>query len=122
MKRKVLRRDWSDARAKVDEFGLCRGCGRPFEKLKRMGRSLDAAHIVGRTYDPKSDKASFDRYVHPDAVFPLCGPVLESGTCHHEYDGHRLNMWLRLTDSEREWVIAAAGEGRARRRAEGRRP
>ena len=118
MRRRPVKRHWVDARAKVDASGRCRGCGRDIETLRRMGRTLDAAHIIGREHDLRFENG--ERYVHPDSVFELCGPQVNTGTCHNLYDGHQLNMWAALTGAERKWVIGRIGEGQARRRVEGR--
>lgn len=122
VKRRKIRRDWKDAQRKVTAEGKCRGCGRTAEHLKLMGRTLEAAHTIGRTYDPKSDVPRFDRYVPPAAVIPLCGPPTDTGTCHNAFDGHELNIWPKLNHEEAHWAIARIGEGQARRRIEGRRP
>lgn len=118
IKRKRVRRDWRDAQARVTLEGCCRGCGKTAEHLALMGRKLDCAHIIGRTFDVK--RKNDIRYVHPLSTFPLCGPPTETGTCHNLYDGHELDMWDRLTFDERGWVIGRVGEGQARRRIQGR--
>lgn len=94
-------RDWTDARAKVDAEGQCRNCGRKPDR----DHPLEAAHVSGREFDDwapcktcngsgrnlaksgpcrfcKGSGASSTRYVHPDDVVPLCGPVGDSSTCH----------------------------------------
>ena len=75
-----MRRDWKQARAKVDGEGECRVCG--------TGSGLEAAHVVGRSYDPPTGK------VRPIDVVPLCGP------CHRAYDARSLDLLANLTYEE----------------------
>lgn len=121
MKRRPLRRDWSDALAKVEVEGECRGCRRSKKQLRVIGRTLEAAHTIGRTYDRRSSRPGFDRYVHPAATVPLCGPPPDTGTCHQLFDGHDLDLWSSLRDDEIGWAIERIGSGQARRRIKGRR-
>lgn len=118
MKRRKVRRNWHDAQEKVNAEGKCRNCQRTTEQLRAIGRRLEAAHLLGRVYDAKG--AGGIRYVHPDSVIPLCGPPTDTGTCHHEFDAHRLRLWHRLNPQEEGWVLARVGEGQARRRINGR--
>lgn len=109
LKRSQPKRDWTDARAKVEEEGCCRIC-------KRSDRKLEAAHILGREHDePKvkvgSDGKSFTGsktlYVHPDRIVPLCGPFPEG--CHGDVDYHRVNLVHVLTLDEQLQAVKDAG-------------
>lgn len=101
------KRDWTDARAKVEEEGCCRLC-------KRSNRKLEAAHILGREHDePKVRHASAEGvilkelYVHPDRIVPLCGPFPEG--CHGDVDYHRVNLVHVLTLDEQLQAVKDAG-------------
>lgn len=118
MKRKPIRRIWTDARAKVDEAGECRGCGRSVKVLRRMGRSLDAAHTIGREYDHKLSPTEY--LVEPDSVVELCGPQVNTGTCHQLYDARKLDLWSKLTRDERLYAVEKIGLRRAKSRIKGR--
>lgn len=120
MRRKKIRRDWSDALAKTAKEKRCRGCGRSLVDLALMGRRLETAHTIGRTYDPKHEDSRFDRYVHPDATVPLCGPQTDTGTCHQLYDARALDLTEKLTAEEIAWAKARIGADQARARIEGR--
>lgn len=89
------KRDWSDARAKVDDEGRCRinsGC---------MG-SLEAAHVIGRKCDEPRNFHGKTLYVHPDSVVPLCRR-------HHlMYDGHELDLLPYLTVLEQVRAVRDA--------------
>lgn len=106
------KRDWTDARAKVEEEGCCRIC-------KRSDRKLEAAHILGREHDePKVRQASAggvilkELYVHPNRVVPLCGPFPEG--CHGDVEYHRVNLVHVLTlDEQLQAVKDAGGIGEA---------
>ena len=96
-----MRRDWSQARAKVDAEGRCRVCG--------DARDLQAAHVIGRVHDPKNGK------VRPDDVVPLCGD------CHRRYDGRDLDLLPYLTHAEQAQAVAHVGLVGAYRRTTSRR-
>lgn len=99
MKRSAPKRDWTDARAKVEAEGRCRlgpeGC---------EGK-LEAAHIVGRAYDQwHPHKPHVDQlYVNPDSIAVLC-------TRHHrEYDLHQTSILETLTTDEQVRAVADTG-------------
>ena len=119
-------RDWIDAREKVDAAGRCRACGLDVAALAAMGRSLEAAHTIGRSRDHKlvwraSDgrkmfvRAEFEAdrilrlWVDPDDIVELCGPATSTDTCHGAYDGHRLDLLALLTLEEQLAAVRAAG-------------
>lgn len=110
-----LKRDWTAAEVKRADH--CRVCGRG-----RWDAPIELAHVVGRRCD--LDQVSVcefedDRHgemhtvrvarVLPDRVIPLCGPALDSGSCHHLFDSHRLDVWEYLTKPERFQAIEDAG-------------
>jgi hypothetical protein len=123
-----LRRDWTDARSKVDHEGRCRVC-------KRRGR-LEAAHVIGRANDRRKpcrvcngagklttghgwgslgpcdacNGAGHELegvlYVHPDSIVPLCS------VCHSRYDGSALpllDLLPYLTIDEQVRAVQDAG-------------
>jgi hypothetical protein len=108
--RKALRRiqpkrDWTDARAKVEQEGCCRIC-------KRSDRPLEACHVLGREHDePKVSKETGEilkeLYVHPDRIFPGCGPFPEG--CHGDVDMRRINVLPYLTLEEQLQAVKDAG-------------
>lgn len=105
LKRLQPRRDWADARAKVEEEGSCRIC-------KTSDRKLEAAHVLGRQHDePKVNKATGEilkeLYVHPDRIVPLCGPFPEG--CHGDVDYNRVNLVHNLTIDEQVQAVKDAG-------------
>jgi hypothetical protein len=109
----VIRRDWSAARLKLEDEGRCRVCQRGDVKL-------DAAHVIGRFRDPEVRPGV--RRVDPDAIVPLCGPAVDSDTCHGRYDAHRLDLLPHLTvDEQVRAVQDAGGLEAARRRITGER-
>lgn len=81
------RRDWKDARAKVEAEGVCRNCGSP---------NVETAHVTGRAYDKPKTPGSKTLYVHPDSVIALCGRF--GNDCHGAFDRHELDV-LSLLDS-----------------------
>lgn len=91
----------------------CRVCG-------RGDRRIELAHVIGREHDLK-DVEVRDGFrvalVRPDRVVPLCGPAIDTGSCHWAYDAYRLDLWDYLTEREKELAIEdAGGLGRALRR------
>lgn len=92
----MKRRDWSQARAKVDAEARCRVC--------KGGGRLQAAHVLGRKYDPPSG------IVQPDDIIPLCRP------CHELYDGRELGVLPYLTLDEQAAAVRLVGIMRALRR------
>jgi len=99
------KRDWTDARAKVEAEGCCRIC-------KRSDRKLEAAHVLGRQHDePKVNKATGETlkelYVDPNRIVPLCGPFPEG--CHGDVDYNRVNLVHHLTIEEQVQAVRDAG-------------
>jgi hypothetical protein len=105
-----LKRDWTDARAKVEAEGYCRLCKHP----DTATHPLEAAHILGREYDkPKrsaldpTNRVLKELYVHPDRIVPLCGPFPDG--CHGDVDHHRVNLVHHLTLEEQLQAVKDAG-------------
>lgn len=98
----MIRRDWSQARRKVDTEGRCRVCGSSWR--------VEAAHVIPRSVAPNGGE-------HPDAIVPLCGDYVDHVTgqavkgCHSRYDDKSEGLDLRpyLTAGELEAAVAAAG-------------
>lgn len=83
------------AREKVEREERCRVC--------HVGPAykLEAAHLW-----PRSRGASgFDE---PDLIVPLCSTVF-GGTCHADFDDHRLDLLPFLTLGEQVATVRAAG-------------
>jgi hypothetical protein len=96
----MMKRDWAEARAKVDLEGRCRNCG------KRTG--LEAAHVLAREYDryhPVRDEGDWTPgQVHPDRIIPLCRH------CHHDLQhGGKLDTLRLLTEAEQVQAVADVG-------------
>lgn len=101
MKRSQPKRDWSDARAKVEAEEVCRVCG--------SNEQVQAAHIIERACDqPKPGFASPPLWVNPDSVIPLCGEFSQL-KCHPSYDAHSLDILEFLTTAEQIQAVRDAG-------------
>ena len=86
----MTRRDWKQARAKVDaENGRCRVCGAP---------NAEAAHVIPRSLAP-----GVGNNMSADNIVPLCRD------CHTEYDQHRLDLLPFLTLPEQIAAVRQAG-------------
>jgi hypothetical protein len=110
LRRSQPKRDWADARAKVEEEGCCRIC-------KRTDRKLEAAHVLGREHDEPKSPGSATLYVHPDRIFPACGPFPDG--CHGDVDHRRISSLPYLTlDEQLQAVRDAGGIAQARMRLE----
>lgn len=103
------RRDWSDARQKVQEEGRCRLCS-------VVGVKLDAAHVLGRRYDRPRVAGSSTKvlYVHPDSIVPLCSDHVTDDNkvrpgCHYRYDAGEVSILAVLTPDEQVRAIQDAG-------------
>jgi hypothetical protein len=106
----TLRRDWVDAREKIDGQP-CRVCGQTW--------GVEAAHIAQRKHDKRERGATVVR-VEPAGVVPLCGPATTSSTCHGQFDAGTLDLLPYLSlDEQLEAVRALGGIEAARRRIMG---
>jgi hypothetical protein len=103
----TIRRDWTPARAKVTAEGRCRArdglCLGP----------LQAAHVIGREYDPAHPTREGWRIVLAEHVVPLCEHH------HRRYDAHELNLLPFLRHEEWEAACLLVGLGSAERRVMG---
>lgn len=99
MRRSQPKRDWTDARAKVEAEGRCRLCG--------ITRGLQAAHTIGRVHDAKRGAT---RWVDPDGIVPLCE------VDHQAYDRHEVDLLGYLTAAEEVFAVRTVGLEQARRR------
>lgn len=112
-KKKPPRRDWTAARAKIEEEGRCRVCRSP--------DGLQAAHTIGRAKQDKPIGGDDARKggkirVFPESVVPLCE------SCHSLYDARRLDLLPHLFLPEQvDAVEAAGGIAAANRRLSGAR-
>lgn len=106
MKRTEKKRDWSDARAKVDEEQVCRVCG--------SNENVEAAHIIGREHDEPL-LGSQTLYVHPNRIVPLCGPFSRM-KCHVAFDANALDVLGFLTTVEQAQAVQDAGSIESARR------
>lgn len=93
------KRDWTEARAKVEREGRCRYC-------KSMIRPLEAAHLIGRAADSKGKSNTIT--VKAMSIVPLCGPFGDSDSCHTKYDHHQLDILPYLTLEEEMQAVADA--------------
>jgi 5-methylcytosine-specific restriction endonuclease McrA len=86
----MKRRDWTAARAKVDDEGECRVCG--------VGQSsvepLDTAHLWPRSLGGTDD---------PNGTVALCR------RCHELFDAHRLNIGHVLRREEQAALVMQCG-------------
>jgi hypothetical protein len=114
MKRSQPKRDWTDARAKVEREGSCRvwrgllGCDGGGQ------RNLEAAHIIGRKADrfpalghigwtPREPWVIDEWPVDPLRIVPLCQKH------HRAYDAHELDLLPYLTVEEQAQAVLDAG-------------
>lgn len=111
-KRPPLKWDWSKANLEK-RSATCRVC-------RRGDRKIELAHTIGREADTRDAIVTGDvrlATVLPARVIPLCGPSVNSGTCHNLQHGSRLDIWDHLTEAERLQAIVDAGSlGQALRR------
>lgn len=100
----TVRRDWSDARRKVDDEGRCRLCS-------ATGLPLEAAHILGRRYDRPRVEGSTTKtlYVRPSSIVPLCGSTPDREGCHSRYDSGEVSILAVLTLEEQLRAVEDAG-------------
>jgi len=106
MQRKEPKRDWTDARAKVELEGRCRVCG--------WEGDCEAAHIMGRKYDEPAHSRTKTLYVNPLDILPLCGTVGDGAGsyrfgCHERFDAHELDLLPYLHPGEQTRAVELAG-------------
>lgn len=83
-------RDWTAARAKVDDEGACRVCG----QLSPV--RVEAAHIIARGRVPGPEA------MDPLNIVPLCGEH------HAAYDHRQLDLLPYLTVEEQAFAVYCA--------------
>ena len=87
----MKRRDWREARQKVEREGFrCRVCRSSFQ--------VEAAHVIPRSLAP-----GVGTNMGADNIVPLCRE------CHVEYDQHRLDLLPALTLPEQVAAVRQAG-------------
>jgi 5-methylcytosine-specific restriction endonuclease McrA len=94
-----MKRDWSDAREKVDAEDRCRNCG--------QWHGIQAAHIIPRSRvkpGPGED---------PRNIVPLCVE------CHQRFDSGRLDILPVLTRDEQAYAVELVGTVEAIQRMTG---
>lgn len=87
-----MRRDWADAREKIDG-AVCRLCG---------NWNPDACHVIGRARDERK-RGSSVAYVNPASVIPMCR------SCHQSYDAGRVDILPYLSLDEQVQAVKDAG-------------
>lgn len=94
------KRDWTQARAKVDREAACRVCG--------ANQGIQAAHIIPRSrVGPGAGEVA-------ENICPLCQD------CHTAYDSHSLDLLPYLTREEQGTAAFLVGLAEAVRRICGR--
>lgn len=135
MKNQAPRRYWLDALAKRDAEGCCRVCG--------STQNVETAHLSGREHDPvlpcplcadgftendytgerepcaACNATGLVRYVRPESIVPLCGPSVDTGTCHNLQHEGALELIPRLSNDEAACMVADVGLERAYRSLSG---
>jgi 5-methylcytosine-specific restriction endonuclease McrA len=89
------KRDWTAARAKVDEEGQCRACG--------TNSGLQAAHVIPRSRITRGGE-------DPRNIVPLCVG------CHQAQHAGRLELLPVLHRDEQAYAVELVGLGEAYRR------
>ena len=102
-----MKRDWTEARAKVDAERKCRGCGESAGRLHGRGRRLEAAHLLPRAFENRH-AVDGKVVVDPRMIVPLCGPAT-SKSCHQDFDLGTLDLLPRLSLEEQSAVVAEVG-------------
>lgn len=110
-KQPPLHKNWDLANAEKRR-PVCRVCGKVVGQVVKF----ELAHVIGQKCDLKDVSiCEVDGHsvrvavVKPDRVVNLCGPQVNTGTCHNLYDSHRLDIWDFLTQAEKDQAIADAG-------------
>ena len=102
-----MKRDWKEARAKVEAEARCSSCG--------LGAYQEAAHDTERSHDAKPPLRDLGRVwvsprrvrVHPDRIIPLCGPFPMG--CHGAEHRHELDTLPLLSLQEQLQAVADCG-------------
>ena len=103
-----FRYDWGRANCQKRSV-CCRVCG-------RSDRKIELAHVWGIEADTRAAIVTVVdgqdvrlAVILPARVIPLCGPSVDTGTCHNLQHGSRLDVWDFLTEPERFQAITDAG-------------
>jgi len=86
-------RDWSSI--DIDRDSACRVC-------TSRGQT-ERAHTAGRKYDERTGKGRWK--VHPLDIVPLCGPALDTASCHYKADHGEIDLLPYLTVEEQVRVV-----------------
>lgn len=107
-KKPPFRYDWGRANCQKRSVS-CRVCG-------RSDRKIELAHVWGVEADTRDAIVTVVDgqdvrlvTILPARVIPLCGPSVDSGTCHQLQHASRLDVWDHLTETERFQAITDAG-------------
>lgn len=101
MKRGSPDRNWDDI--EIDHMTPCLICG-------IVGRT-ERAHVLGRRYDqPHPDRPNSKRlWVNPLDIVPLCGPALDTHSCHYRYDHGEIDLLDKLPFEQQVRAVSLAG-------------
>lgn len=112
------RRQWQQAREKVDHEGMCRVAAGGWGRNPCDESTVEAAHIIGREHDKNMPMFRFGRptapwrsyTVAPCRIVPLCRKH------HRAYDAHELDLLGYLTPEEEAQAVLDAGSLESARR------
>ncbi len=99
LRRSQPKRDWKDARAKVEIEAVCRYMAPDTDPCQGP---LEAAHIIGREHDLFHHEGSV-AWVNPQRIVPLCRKH------HRAFDAHELDVLAVLTTREQAQAVEDAG-------------
>lgn len=99
LKRSQPKRNWKDARAKVDIEAVCRYMAPDSDPCQGP---LEAAHIVSRQHDLFAHEGAV-AWVNPHRIVPLCKKH------HRAYDAHELDILAALTTREQAQAVEDCG-------------
>lgn len=89
--------DWTASVQKCQSEGKCRFCG----ALPQDVYCIEQAHVIARSRVSRPH----GWVIRSAEIVPLCGPRVNTGTCHNLYDDHKLDLWSVMTDEERECAV-----------------
>lgn len=105
-----MKRDWSDATAKVQQEGRCR-----LHALHECDGPLQAAHVIGRRYDKPAVPLTVRAAVAlaPPLIVRAVDTVPLCRRHHHAYDARQLDILPYLTLQEQAAAVEHVGIVRA---------
>lgn len=111
-KQPPILRVWNLANT-TKRLGSCRLCNKTAAEVKK----LELAHVMGCEHDLKETVIGKDDQgrprrlclVLPSRVIELCGPAVDTGTCHNGLDTHQMDVWDVLSPGEKKQAIEDAG-------------